>query len=303
MGLGSPPFPEIYDTALREAAAWKKGILTAFTDHAALATAIAKRYGIEIEESREIPYAQIGRSLAKRRVQFRKVKDRRCIADFLAAIHDQTGLTIIADGLQRNSRVNHPWGLRDKEEYALAEAAQEIAFLFRRHIWIESGTLLVRSRRYAIDKLYEVSDPLVQAWLLKRRDIGGLSFEDHATIAAQFTPEQLETLVDTPVDENSLQVEARTICRYMPLFRLWNSLDEEARRLAQTDGLPLRLLTKPQAKEFWRLCGLATPSAVNGRMAGGGLRIDLSVPLCTVFINTPREEDILRELRIVPLTR
>lgn len=48
---------------------------------------------------------------------------------------------------------------------------------------------------------------------------------------------------------------------------------------------------------------LAIPSAVNGRMAGGGLRIALNVPLCTVFINTPREEDILRGLRIVPLMR
>lgn len=61
----------------------------------------------------------------------------------------------------------------------------------------------------------------------------------------------------------------------LPVFRLWNSLDNDALHRAMTEGLPLRALRPVQAQQFWCTYSPAQPTEGQGGVVGIGLKMSL----------------------------
>jgi hypothetical protein len=300
-GLGAPPYPEQYYWMLESARALSEGRQAPSINWLSpeVIGQMEKKYGIELRPNPYYAEVKIEREYAERPVSFKKVARPPQIEGFLEAIHDQIGLTVIADGLLRTSRVNHPWTLQQQDKFALEAAARELSRTFHRRIWTEGRILKVQSRRYAIEKLYDVPDSRVHFWTRKRKENRGLTFADLAAMAERFSLEQLETLADTPPTEGEgLQAEAQAIRQYLPMFHLWNTLENTARQHGLTEGLPLRVLTQAQTLQFWRIYGLAQPAEGQEGVPGGGLRISLDGGRCRVFLNAPLETGSLRQLTI-----
>lgn len=233
--------------------------------------ALAEKYGEEPSDAEIANSVQLGLTTGRIRIQTSGMKERRRLASFLSAIHDQTGLTVVGDELWRTSNSAVGLNLAREREHSLREACTRLAVRFKRRIRLSDQILKVSSYRYAIDKLYEIPFDLLKPFEHKKRRDGRLSFGDLVTLHASLTPEQLASIQEARLGTSLLVPEADLLVRYGSAFRIWQAITDNQRRDIHAKGLLLASLPSSAQRDFWALSALG--SSVNRQPDSQGPRI------------------------------
>ncbi len=234
---------------------------------------------------------------AKRMLMANSVAKRNYIYPFLKLIHDQTGMPIIADGLLHSSRTLVSSTLLNTAKTTVRDACADLCLNFRRKIVEQDGWLVVSSRRYTLYRLCEPPHERVNEWTVRKKK-GGLWFEDYAEMAAELSREQLDTLVNNPLNEEELRVESAYLLPWIPAFRLWNSLDKEQRTKLTGDGVALSELTAEAKRDFWRLCIRAEWPGTGLASKEPGLRMNCSTQETAMNLTTQKSVPDIRTARL-----
>lgn len=301
-GISCPETPEEYHDTLRAARARNKNERYRSTDwnSAEARSALEAKYGISPSDDPRWFEARLSKQHSRLVASFADVRNRRVLSEFLVQMHRQTGVTIVSDGLMRSGTAQHRWTLGQDPRYELGTAAIELSRSFRKRIWTRGGCILFQSARPAIDRLFEVNEAQKSEFFRTKKQAGYLDFKALARMHTIFTSEQLETLNSEPTEKPGLQREAGFVLRNLPLFRFWNSLDNQRILEVQESGIALNKLSREQCREFWRLASRALPTSHAPTMRGGGIKIIPFKDSATVTIDRPNDTEVSLELRLSP---
>jgi RNA polymerase sigma factor (sigma-70 family) len=197
-------------------------------------------------------------------------------ADVLEALHQATGLPLVADyytRLYKSSEVS-------VRELVLFEALNQLADTLRLRWKKEAEWLQFRSASFYDDRIKEVPNRLLSRWSAARRQHGMLQLDDLLEIA-QLPDAQLDAAEMAEGARECFGLAEWDLARrksLRPHLRYLATFTPEQRRMAlSVNGLPFTGMTLAQQQQFIALARLSDPLSLQ-ELQGATLRVDYSQP-------------------------
>jgi RNA polymerase sigma-70 factor, ECF subfamily len=206
---------------------------------------------------------------------------RATTADVLEALHQATGLPIVADYYTRL----YPPEAVSVQNIALFDALNELAGATRLR-WTKDGSWLqFRSVTFYYDGLKEVPNRFLKRWAASRREHGALTLDDVIEIAhlpdTQLDAEEMAEGAEECFGLAEWELASNSPWRVRPHLRFLASFSPEQRVKAMSaTGLPFGEMSLPQQQQYLALAFDADDEPLRSMedLAGAALRVDYSQP-------------------------